>query len=67
LPYTCNNLVVPMLPQKLGFRFLVASLLCIAIHTNMQIMDMVTLHQSIRTNYVRIFYVSLRDSRFENH
>jgi hypothetical protein len=43
------------------------SLLFVAIHTIKQIMDMVTLHQSIRTKHVRIFYESLRDRRFEKN
>jgi hypothetical protein len=67
LSYTCDNFVVQMLTQKLGIRFLVTSSLLVAIHTIKQIMDMVTLHQSIRTNCVRIFYAPLRDRRFENH
>jgi hypothetical protein len=48
-------------------RFLVTSLLLVAIYTNKQIMDMITLHQNMRTNYVGIFYASLRGRRFENH
>jgi hypothetical protein len=68
LPYTCDNLVViRMLTHKLGFRFLVTSPLLVAIHTIKQLIDMITLHQSIRTNYIRIFYESLRNRRFKNH
>jgi hypothetical protein len=43
----------------LGFRFLVISLLFVAIHTNQQIIGMITLHQNMTTNCVKIFYVSL--------
>jgi hypothetical protein len=67
LPYTCDNLVVHMLPQKLGFKFLVTSPLLATIHTIKKIMDMVTLHQKIRINCVSIFYMSQRDHRFENY
>jgi hypothetical protein len=48
-------------------QILVTSLLFVVIQTIKQIMDIVTLHQSIRTNYVRIVYALLRDRRFKNH
>jgi hypothetical protein len=44
-----------MLTQKLGVGFLVTSPLLVAIHTIKQIMDMITLHPSIRTTRVRIY------------
>jgi hypothetical protein len=44
---TCLRLEIPRYFTKLVFRFLVTSLLCVAIHTIKQIMGMVTLHQSI--------------------
>jgi hypothetical protein len=40
---------------KYGFRFFVTLLLLIEIHTNKQIMDMITLYQNMRTNYT-IYY-----------
>jgi hypothetical protein len=51
-------LVIPCTSSKLDFRYFVTSLLLITIHTNMQIMDIITLHQNMETNYVIIFYVS---------
>jgi hypothetical protein len=62
LTFWCNKYF-----SNLVFRFLVTSLLLVAIHTNKQIMNMITLHQNMRKNCVRIFYVSLRDRRFENY
>jgi hypothetical protein len=56
-----------MLLQSLGFRFLVTSLLFVAIHANKQIMDTITLHQTMETNFEIIIYTSLRDRGFENH
>jgi hypothetical protein len=56
-----------MLPQKLGFRFLVVLLLLVAIHSNKQIMDIIILHQNMEINHTIIFYTSLRDRRFKNH
>jgi hypothetical protein len=34
LPYTCDNIVVHMMSQKLGIKFFVTSLLLIAIQVN---------------------------------
>jgi hypothetical protein len=52
LSYTCDNLLVQMLSQKLGFGILIILLLCVAIDTNNQIMDMITVEDlfSIATN-----------------
>jgi hypothetical protein len=58
---TCLILAISRCFTKLVFRLLVTSTLLIAIHTIKQIMDMVTLHQSIVTYCVRIFYAPLRD------
>jgi hypothetical protein len=41
---TCLLLAIPGVSPSLGSRFLVTSLLLVAIHTNEQIMDMVRLH-----------------------
>jgi hypothetical protein len=63
-------LVIPcgqVLSQKLGFKFLVTSLLLVEIHANKQIMDILTLHQDMETNCIRIFYESRQNPRFENH
>jgi hypothetical protein len=64
---TCLRLAISRYFTKLVFGFLVTSPLVVEIHTIKKIIYMVTLHQSIRTNCVRIFYASLRDRRFENH
>jgi hypothetical protein len=42
---TCLLLAIPGISPSLGSRSLMTSLLLVAIHTNKQIMDMVTLHQ----------------------
>jgi hypothetical protein len=67
---TYHLLVIPgaqVLSQKLGFRFLVTQLLLVAIHTNKQIMDILTLHQNMETNCIQIFYESRQNPRFKNH
>jgi hypothetical protein len=51
----------------LGFRFLMTSLLLVAIQTNKQIMDTNNITPKMETNHIIIFYVSLRGCRFENH
>jgi hypothetical protein len=58
---TCLILVIPSAFPKVGLQVSVTSLLLVAIYTNKQIMDTITLHQNMRTNNIRIFYVSLRD------
>jgi hypothetical protein len=34
---------------------------------NMKITNIITIHQNIKTNNLRIFYASLRNRRFENY
>jgi hypothetical protein len=48
-------------------RFLVTSLLCIAIHTYRQGIYENNITPNMRTKYVGIFYVMLLNYRFENH
>jgi hypothetical protein len=52
---------------KLGFRFLVALLLLIALHTNKQIMNTNNITPKMETNDRIIFYVSMRYRKFEKH
>jgi hypothetical protein len=54
-------------PKKLGFTFLVTSLLFVAKHTYRQIIIENIIIPKMETNHIRIFYASLRDRRFENH
>jgi hypothetical protein len=56
-----------MLTQKLGFRFVVATLLCSAIHIDRHVICKNNITQNMETNYVGIFYTLLRTYRFENH
>jgi hypothetical protein len=60
LPYTWDS------RYQVGLQIIVTFLLSIAILTIKQIMGMVTLHQSIWTNNVIIFYALLRDHGFKN-
>jgi hypothetical protein len=66
---SCLLLAIPGASLNLGFRFLVASLLCVAINTNKQIMDMITLHQNRRSNIIKYSmqrhkFVGLRTTKF---
>jgi hypothetical protein len=51
---------------KLVFKFLVTSLLLVAIHTNRQEVHKNNITPNMGTNNVRIFYALLRDHRFKN-
>jgi hypothetical protein len=64
---TCLILAVTRCFTKLVFRFLVTSLLLIAIHTNIQGVHKNNIIPNMRTNCIEIFYAPLRDCRFENH
>jgi hypothetical protein len=64
---TCLRLEISRYFTKLVFRFLVTSLLLVAIHTNRQGVHKNNIIPNMRTNNLRIFYVMLREHRFENH
>jgi hypothetical protein len=64
---TCLRLEIPRYFSKLIFKFLATSLLLVAIHTNRQGVHKQNSTPNMRTNNVRIFYVMLRERRFENH
>jgi hypothetical protein len=64
---TCLLLAIPGTSPSLGFGFLMISLLLVAIYTNKQIMDTITLQQNIGTKCVFIFYASIPNPRFKNH
>jgi hypothetical protein len=53
--------------SKLGFRFLITSLLLVEIHTNKQIMNTNNITSNIKTNCVIIFYAPKQNRRFVNH
>jgi hypothetical protein len=65
-PYTCKSNYSGAFP-KLGFRFLVTSLLFAIKHTHGHIINKNNITEKIETNHTIIFYVLLRDHRFENH
>jgi hypothetical protein len=56
LSYTCDNLVAQMLPQKLGFIFLVISLLYAAIHIDKHVIGKNNITPKMETNHTIIFY-----------
>ena len=60
------NQTTQVLP-KLGFRFLVTSLLFAIKHTHRQIINKNNITPKMETNNTIIFYALLRDHRFENH
>jgi hypothetical protein len=66
LSFICKSNCASASP-KLGFKFLVTSLLLVTIHTNKQIMDTNSITPKIKTNHTIISYASLRDRRFKNH
>jgi hypothetical protein len=53
--------------SKLGFRFLVTSLLFVAIYTDRQGIGKNNITPNMKTNSVIIFYASLQNRRFKNH
>jgi hypothetical protein len=54
-------------PKSWASRFLVTSLLCVAIHTDRQGIDKSNMTTKIETKDTLVFYTLLRDRRFENH
>jgi hypothetical protein len=52
---------------KLGFRFLVTSLVFATKHTHRQIINKNNITPKMETNHTIIFYALLRDHRFENY
>jgi hypothetical protein len=63
LSFWCNSMYF----SKLGFRFLITSLLLVEIHTNKQIMNTNNITSNIKTNCVIIFYAPKQNRRFVNH
>jgi hypothetical protein len=48
--------LIQMLPQMLGFRFLVTSLLCAAIHIDRHVIGKNNITRKMKTNHTIIFY-----------
>jgi hypothetical protein len=64
---TCLTLEIPRYSSKLIFKFLVTSLLLVAINTNRQGVHKHNNTPKMRINSERVFFVMLQYRGFENH